>query len=983
MMIDEYTLIQPIGKGAFGEVYLTSKEGTNQLFATKKVSKQKADSPSIKKYFLNEITILREINHKNIIHFESIKHTIHNYYIITEFCNGGGLTQCLEKYRKLYGKPFSEQIVQYLMRQIVEALKYLHGKRIIHRDIKLDNILVNFENEIDKNKMNLLNAQIKLIDFGFATHLGNQNLRYSTLGSPINMDPILLKKLASTNGVSNLIGYDEKADIWSLGTVCYEMLIGQGVFNAENMIELIRKVELGTYHVPTNLSKEVVSFLNGMLQYSAKNRLSAEELSRHHFLTKNVKDFKNIDLTKVSHKIDHKGLNINIKRNQSIWAIFKEEDEKTLIDIPGKYLVDAPIKEQDEFSPQKENKLNNPFKNVNNANNIIMNNNINNNVNANINTANINNHIVKNNNIANVNNNIVVNNKQINNVKEQPIDYELLKKQQKLYYQLNLKNNKYNRFANYTYNNPYGFGNINNYNYNNSNYLVNGQLKYYNANLNGNTQINSQTQATIPIQTANNVLVQVPQNNQLLLNQQYPQYQYTYNVIPQYQYIKQNTQTTAQTTAQIAQVPISSQKQNIILPGYQQIPLQNYQNQNIQIQNPIIVPNNNIKDDKSTKKQLNTSKISAISNATTTTVNVPIGSRMPQQGNYIGYPNQKLPTVNNTQKKQNNKKYQQIILQPQHANKNKVKQMLEQNQKLKPHIQSPPQIQKHKDYSNEKQQQLNYIQKKSKEFNLDQQAYIKKYNKLKTQAEIYQNEEPKNNQRHNINNNNNNNQKYQSQKNIANVDNKSNNDNNNQINYQKKVTNNIKVKKLDNETDIQQPEKEKQVEIPLDGKENNYMKSDDEEEFNEPFPMPDDEKEEENKNEKETEKEKEKEKEKENNNKSDNELFQNKKNSKDSNKNDSSDELDDLIDFKLGDELCVEPDSIVENQNNDFNDNEEDNNMDLPMKKIMERTIERPTIGVPPPGTDPKDNYECDNECDGIFQSNHQKEFDNDDFEEI
>ena len=363
MMIDEYTLIQPIGKGAFGEVYLTSKEGTNQLFATKKVSKQKADSPSIKKYFLNEITILREINHKNIIHFESIKHTIHNYYIITEFCNGGGLTQCLEKYRKLYGKPFSEQIVQYLMRQIVEALKYLHGKRIIHRDIKLDNILVNFENEIDKNKMNLLNAQIKLIDFGFATHLGNQNLRYSTLGSPINMDPILLKKLASTNGVSNLIGYDEKADIWSLGTVCYEMLIGQGVFNAENMIELIRKVELGTYHVPTNLSKEVVSFLNGMLQYSAKNRLSAEELSRHHFLTKNVKDFKNIDLTKVSHKIDHKGLNINIKRNQSIWAIFKEEDEKTLIDIPGKYLVDAPIKEQDEFLPQKENKLNNPFKN--------------------------------------------------------------------------------------------------------------------------------------------------------------------------------------------------------------------------------------------------------------------------------------------------------------------------------------------------------------------------------------------------------------------------------------------------------------------------------------------------------------------------------------------------------------------------------------------------------------------------------------------
>ena len=227
MMIDEYTLIQIIGKGAFGEVYLTSKEGSTKLFATKKVSKQKADSPSIKKYFINEITILREIKHENIIHFETIKHTIHNYYIITEFCNGGGLSQCLEKYRKLYGKPFSEQIVQHVMRQIVEALKYLHGKRIIHRDIKLDNILVNFENEKDKNSINLLNAKIKLIDFGFATHLGSKNLRYSTLGSPINMDPILLKKLASQSGAANLIGYDEKADIWSLGTVCYECLLGK------------------------------------------------------------------------------------------------------------------------------------------------------------------------------------------------------------------------------------------------------------------------------------------------------------------------------------------------------------------------------------------------------------------------------------------------------------------------------------------------------------------------------------------------------------------------------------------------------------------------------------------------------------------------------------------------------------------------------------------------------------------------------------
>ena len=257
MIIDDFTLIKSIGKGAFGEVFLTSKKGTNQLFATKKVSRQKATSKTLKKYFINEIQILKEMNHKNIIHFEAIKQTVHNFYIITEYCNGGGLYDCLNKYRKIYKKAFSEEIVQHLMRQIVDGIKYIHSKKIMHRDLKLENILVNFDDENDKKNLKMLKATIKIIDFGFATYLGSKNVRYSTLGSPINMDPILLKKMADKNGFTKNMGYDEKADIWSLGTVCYELLIGEGVFNAQNMNDLVKKVELGTYHIPTNLSKLV------------------------------------------------------------------------------------------------------------------------------------------------------------------------------------------------------------------------------------------------------------------------------------------------------------------------------------------------------------------------------------------------------------------------------------------------------------------------------------------------------------------------------------------------------------------------------------------------------------------------------------------------------------------------------------------------------------------------------------------------------
>ena len=317
MMIDEYCLIKCIGRGAFGEVYLTNKKGSNQLYATKKVSKQKIESPSIKKYFINEINILKELNHKNIIRLETIRQTAHNFYIITEFYNGGGLSECLRKHRMIKGRPFSEEIVQHLMRQIIDALKYLHSKRIIHRDLKLDNILINFESEEDKKNLNLFKSEAKIIDFGFATYLDSNGLRFSILGSPINMDPALLSKLINQN-LSNLIGYNEKADIWSLGTVCYELITGKPIFHAQNLLDLVRLVENGIYHLPTDISEELVSFLTSMVQYSSKNRLSAEELSKHPFLTKNINEFTKLNLADYANKMDAKGIIFNIKKDPQL-----------------------------------------------------------------------------------------------------------------------------------------------------------------------------------------------------------------------------------------------------------------------------------------------------------------------------------------------------------------------------------------------------------------------------------------------------------------------------------------------------------------------------------------------------------------------------------------------------------------------------------------------------------------------------------------
>ena len=486
MFLDDYSLDKSLGKGAFGEVFLTTKKGTKEIFATKKIERELAETGNTMKYLVNEINILKELNHPNIVKLKEIKKTKNHYYIIMEYCNGGELYKTLEKYMNKYNKPFSEEIVQHLMKQIINAFKYIHGKNIIHRDIKLENILLNYESEEDRKNLNILKAQVKIIDFGFATKIENSQLKYTTLGSPINMDPIILNELKKRGKKTRKLGYDQKADIWSLGTICYEMLIGKCVFNAEDLDELVEKVENGSYTVPTTLSKEVISFLNGMLQYDANTRLNIDQLSKHCFLNKKVKNFEPIDMKKVSKNVDKSRLTINVKKNKSIWAIFNEEDEKKLLRISAQEF-DKPISEEgkanDNLNNNNKNNTPNMNKNIlpnmqnknppnshgnniqnnnnliNNKNNVQNNNNLNNNRNNNNRNINPNNNINNNRNINpnnNINNNRNINpNNNINNNRNINPNNNNKNNNQGYYNKINSNNIRMNEKQNPPFNNQY------------------------------------------------------------------------------------------------------------------------------------------------------------------------------------------------------------------------------------------------------------------------------------------------------------------------------------------------------------------------------------------------------------------------------------------------------------------------------------------------------------------------------------------------
>lgn len=169
---------------------------------------------------------------KNIIQIKNVIKTPRHYYIIFEYCKGGDLAAYLKKRGKL-----PEKQVRRFMKQIANGLKPLNKLRICHRDLKLSNFLLTDDSE---------HPTIKICDFGLARQRTRQDgsMMFKTLaGTPMYMAPEVL------NGNE----YDERADLWSMGTILYELLIGHPPFEGKSLSELIKKICQGRYIIPTSI----------------------------------------------------------------------------------------------------------------------------------------------------------------------------------------------------------------------------------------------------------------------------------------------------------------------------------------------------------------------------------------------------------------------------------------------------------------------------------------------------------------------------------------------------------------------------------------------------------------------------------------------------------------------------------------------------------------------------------------------------------
>ena len=325
MQVDNLLLERSLGEGTIGKIFYTTIKGETKPFATKVYDRINFEqSPDLFNYLKTEVIILKSLDHPNIIKLKEVKKTKRHFYLVMKYCNRGELKSFLIKYQEKNKCAFSEEIVQYLMRQIMGAMCYLHSKNITHQNIKLENILLQFDSEEDKKNLDIMKSQVKIIDFGLAT---NSSSAKSIIEYPFSIDPLILNKLTNRGRIKKF-GYDAKTEVWSLGSMCYEMLIGRSVFDAEDMTELIEDIKKGNYVVPSHLSKEVISFLNGMLQYDSSSRLSIWQLISHKFLIGNIKYFHKIDLEQVTDTVKKDEIEINNKKEkkQTIWSIYKEEE---------------------------------------------------------------------------------------------------------------------------------------------------------------------------------------------------------------------------------------------------------------------------------------------------------------------------------------------------------------------------------------------------------------------------------------------------------------------------------------------------------------------------------------------------------------------------------------------------------------------------------------------------------------------------------
>ncbi|XP_025062583.1 serine/threonine-protein kinase PLK3 [Alligator sinensis] len=245
-----------LGKGGFARCYEMTDLSSHKTYAVKVIPHSRVAKPHQRDKILHEIELHRDLHHKHVVKFSHHFEDAENIYIFLEHCSRKSLAHIWKARHTLL-----EPEVRYYLKQIISALKYLHLRGILHRDLKLGNFFINE------------NMELKVGDFGLATRLDAADQKKTICGTPNYLAPeVLLRQ-----------GHGPASDVWSLGCVMYTLLCGSPPFETSDLKETYRCIKQVEYTLPAFLSAPARQLLAGILRRSPHDRPTLEEILDHEF----------------------------------------------------------------------------------------------------------------------------------------------------------------------------------------------------------------------------------------------------------------------------------------------------------------------------------------------------------------------------------------------------------------------------------------------------------------------------------------------------------------------------------------------------------------------------------------------------------------------------------------------------------------------------------------------------------------------------
>ena len=259
--LNDFIVMKELGSGSFGHVLLAQHKITQAKYAIKAIDKRSRVNIQEMPYFIREIEIMYRVHHPNVVklfgHFED-----NNYcYFIMEYMPGGNIYSIVQRTHVV-----TLQEIASIMKDVISAVYFLHHMhpKIVHRDIKPENVLLDQGNHA------------KLTDFGWSNYMEGGIKRTTVCGTPVYLAPEII----------NNTGHDEHVDIWCIGVLLFELIVGRPPFSGETEQAVRYNIARMRINWPRNLDKDAADLISKILKYNPEQRISLEQMLLHPFFTK-------------------------------------------------------------------------------------------------------------------------------------------------------------------------------------------------------------------------------------------------------------------------------------------------------------------------------------------------------------------------------------------------------------------------------------------------------------------------------------------------------------------------------------------------------------------------------------------------------------------------------------------------------------------------------------------------------------------------